>query len=204
MVTRRTSKHSKLNRCGIGLLVLLVIAGVVSATLILKPGKTAATTPKKAPVGAAVPSQFTFSGATGWWQGATSKSDIAIFPNAMNCFVSVQHITGSLTAKQARDQASVASLTSQGHTVTQLGSQSLSIKTNTGVKQYQLQQINVSNPSGASTSNGGQLEGGQESAYIPLSNSDFLYVEGYCDTSSELPTTIPVLQAISFDANKVK
>jgi hypothetical protein len=201
-MTRNTQKHLKLNRYGIGVLALLIIAGVIFTVFTVKPGQTDAVAPKKLPVGAAVPSQFTFSGTSGWWQGATNKTSIAIFPNAMNCFVSVQHITGSLAAKQAKDQASVASLTSQGHTIAQLGAQSMSIKTSAGVKQYQLQQINVSNPSGAST--GSQLESGQESAYIPLSSSDFIYVEGDCDTSAELPTTIPVLQAVSFGANKAR
>lgn len=200
MAVNTMKQKLPLIRLGLYSAVTLVFSAIAiaSAVIVLQRDRTDASPPAKPAVGASVPSQFSFGGATGWWQGATNETSIAIFPNAQDCFVSVQHITGSLAAKQAKDQAALASLTGQGHITSKLGTQSLSITTNTGVKQYQLQWISVSSPNGASASTESQVEGGQENAYVPLSSNDFLYVEGYCDTPTELPTTLPVLQAVKF------
>lgn len=150
----------------------------------------------KPSVGAAVPSQFAFAGAIGWWQGATNKTSVAVFHNTQDCFVSVQHNTGTIEAEQAKVQSASNTLINQGYSVTPINKLTLAFRTNEGVKQYQLDQSSVASQPGAS-----KVEGGQEFAYLPLANGH-IYIEGYCDTPAELSATIPVLQAFNFDENK--
>lgn len=70
----------------------------------------------------------------------------------------------------------------------------MTIQTNSGSKQYQLQQSSVTGPVGT-----GQVLGGQEFGYLQLS-SGYLYIEGYCNTSAKLAATIPALLAITFNS----
>ncbi len=112
-----------------------------------------------------------------------------------SCFTSVQHKTGTVDAA-AELQKTAASLTSQGYTVTPGSTQTLTIQTNTGPRQYELQQSSVMTPAGAN-----KLLGGQEFGYLQLSNG-YLKIMGYCETADELPATIPALQAIKFDTTK--
>lgn len=189
-------KHTffTLNRFTNSVLALLVIAAAATV-VVLQRNRTGAAPSVKPGVGAAVPSQFSFTGTLGWWQGATSKSDIALFHN-YDCFVSAQHKTGTIASDQAKRQKNQDSLTNDGYIVTPGVTQTLTIQTNTGPRQYQLQQSSVTAPAGAD-----KLEGGQEFGYLQLSNG-YLFVEGYCDTPDELPATIPALQAIKFDETK--
>ncbi len=187
--------HFRLNRYTSGILVFLFVA-TVSAIVAIQPNRTD-TKPAITPaVGAAAPSQFSFSGTPNWWQGATSKSDMALFHTIRDsCFTSVQHKTGTVDAA-AELQKTAASLTSQGYTVTPGSTQTLTIQTNTGPRQYELQQSSVMTPAGAN-----KLLGGQEFGYLQLSNG-YLKIMGYCETADELPATIPALQAIKFDTTK--
>jgi len=185
--------HFRLNRYTSGILVFLFVA-TVSAIVAIQPSRTD-TKPAITPaVGAAAPSQFSFSGTPNWWQGATSKSDMALFHTIRDsCFISVQHKTGTVDAA-AELQKSSASLTSQGYTLTPGSTQTLTLQTNTGPKQYELQQSSVTTPVGAS-----KVLGGKELGYLQLSNG-YIMIMGNCETAEQLSATIPALQAIKFDA----
>lgn len=183
-------KHFILNRYGAGILLFLVIAAV-SAVVITKYNHTDAAPSSKSGVGAAVPSQFSFMGTAGWWQGATNKTSMALFHNPHDCFTSIEHKMGIVDAA-AELQKTQASLTNDGYMVTPGGVQTLTIQTKTGPQQYELHQSSVATSAGAQP-----LEGGQEFGYLQLSNG-YLKVMGYCDTADELPATLPALQAIKF------
>ncbi len=187
------------NRYTTGLFALVIIAAAAAIFITKHNAVDAAPTAKPAAPKAVV-SEFTFTGATDWYQGPTRKGDMALFHKIQDsCFVSIQHITGTtIAADQAKKHKFDATLAAEGHIVTQIGTQNMTIKTNTGIKQYQLQQTSVSNPADASSS--AKLDGGTEEGYLPLPNNDFIYVEGNCETASELTATIPALQAITFDA----
>jgi len=73
---KQRRKHLNLNRYTVGAFTF-VVAVATSTPLIIKHNRTDAAPPAKPAVGAAVPSQFKFTGATDWWQGATSKTDMA-------------------------------------------------------------------------------------------------------------------------------
>lgn len=177
----------------LGILVAVVAAG--SFFFINGHSRTDAAPSLKPKIGAAVPSEFKFTGAVDWWQGATNKTSIALFHTLQDgCFVSVQHKMGSITADQINFQKTEDQLASAGHVITPVTTQTMTIQTNSGSKQYQLQQSSVTSPTGTS-----QVLGGQEFGYIQLS-SGYLYIEGYCNTSAELATTIPALQAVTFNS----
>ena len=190
-------KHNRirLNRYTAGLLIFLVVAGA-SAVVVILYNRTDAAPAVRPTVGTAVPSQFSFSGTPNWRQGPTNKTSMALFHNIRDsCFTSVEHKTGTVDAG-AELQKTQASLTSEGYTITPGSTQTLTMQTNTGSKQYELQQSAVTTPAGAST-----LMGGQEFGYLQLTNG-YLKIYGYCETAEELSATIPALQAIKFDSTK--
>jgi hypothetical protein len=178
----------------ISLASIVVVSAI--ALFVFQHKNTDAAPSTKPGVGAAVPSQFTFVGAIGWWQGATNKTSVAAFHNAHDCFVSMQHNGGTTAADEAKVQSANDGLINQGYTVTPLGTQTLTLQTNGGVRQYQLEQSSVTTPPGAN-----KVEGGQEFAYLPVANGH-IYIEGYCDTPAELPATITALHAFKFDESK--
>ncbi len=117
-----------------------------------------------------------------------------------SCFVSIQHITGTtIAAHQAKTHKFDGMLLGDGHTVTEIGTQNMTIKTDTGIKQYQLRQTDVTSPAGATADSGALVDGGVEEGYLVLSNNDFIYVEGDCEKSNELPATLPALQAMTYN-----
>lgn len=177
----------------LGILVAIATAG--SFIFVNEHNRTDATPSLKPKIGAAVPSEFKFTGAINWWQGATSRTSMALFHTLQDgCFVSLQQKTGTIAADQASFQKTESQLTSTGYTITPVAAQAMTIQTNSGSKQYQLQESSVTSPAGAS-----RVLGGQEFGYLQLSNG-YLYIEGYCNTSAELAATIPALQAVSFNA----
>lgn len=145
-------------------------------------------------VGAAVPSQFSFDGTVGWWQGATNETSMALFHRNTDdgCFVSAQYKTGIVDAAAAIQKTNSA-LTSSGYSVTPGTTQTLTLQTKVGLQSYELYQSTVTTPTGAQ-----QVEGGQEFGYVQLAGG-YIYIEGYCNTAAELPATIPALQAIKFN-----
>jgi hypothetical protein len=181
-----------LNRYSLSALALVAILVITFGMIVLGRSHTDATPSIKPGVGAAVPSQFSFTGSIGWWQGATNETSMALFHNAHDCFVSAQHKTGTVNVATEL-QKTQASLTGSGYTVTPGSTQSIVMQTKTGPQSYELYQSTVTTPAGANA-----VEGGQEFGYLQLSDG-YLFVEGYCDTAAELPATIPALQAIKFN-----
>jgi hypothetical protein len=188
-------KHNRirLNRHITNTLIFLAVAAASVVVVAKHNNRTTDAAPVvKQAVGAAVPSEFKFTGASGWWQGATNKTSMALFPNAQDCFTSVEYKAGTVDAA-AELQKTQATLTSSGYIVTPSSTQTLALQTAKGPQKYQLYQSTVTTPTGAST-----VEGGQEFGYLQPS-SGYLKIMGYCDTTAELPTTIPALQAMKFD-----
>ena len=190
-------KHNRirLNRYTVGILVFLVVTATC-AVVVMRHNRTDAGPAVKPAVGAAVPSQFSFSGTPNWRQGPTNKTSMALFHNIRDsCFTSTEHYAGTVDAA-AELQKAEASLTSRGYTVTPGSTRTLTIQTNTGPQQYELKQSSVITPSSAS-----KLMGGQEFGYLQLTNG-YLKIYGYCETAEQLAATIPALQAVKFDGTK--
>lgn len=181
-----------LNRYITSTVVLLVVAAA-SAVVMLRHNKTEATPSIKAGVGAAV-SKFSTTGVQGWWQGATNETSMALF-HGHDCFTSVEHKPGTVdVAAELQKQQDL--MTSAGYTVTLGGTQALELQTTAGSKQYELHQLNVTTPAGVQA-----LKAGQEFGYVQLV-SGYVKVMAYCDTSDQLPATIPALQSVEFDETK--
>jgi len=182
----------RLNRYIAGAAVIVIVVVAASAVVLLQYNRTDAAPAVKPATGASVPSQFSFTNTTGWFQGATNATSMAVFQTTHDCFTSVEHDQGTVNVAASLQQEQTI-LTNGGYTVTPGNSQTLSLQTSTGPQQYELHQYSVATPAGAS-----MVEGGEEFGYLQLS-SGYLKIEGYCNTSSELAATIPALQAIKFD-----
>jgi hypothetical protein len=176
-------------------IVAVAVLAVATTVAMTSRNKTDAAASVKPAVGAAVTSQFAFTGSTGWWQGATNKTSMAVFQDTHSCFVSAEHKTGTVDAV-AKLQKIQSSLASQGYMVTPGNIQTLILQTAAGQQRYELHQSTVTTPKGSN-----KVEGGQEFGYVQLSDG-YIKIMGYCDTADELPATIPVLRAIKFNETK--
>ena len=188
---KQKSNNLLFNRYLKGGFGVLVIAIAALSVFIVMRGSTDAAPKPTAALPASIPSDFSFSGMAGWWQGATNKTSMAVFQDSHNCFVSVQYNTGIVDTASVL-QESETSLTSVGYTVTPGTVQAVSLQTNAGQQSYQLHQYAVSGDGGE-----GQLEGGQEFGYLQFSGG-YLKIEGYCNTSDQLSATVSALQAIKY------
>jgi hypothetical protein len=133
-------KHPKLAYFSMFSVIALVLIAAVATAFTLQHRRTTAAPSVTPGLGASIPSQFTFSGAIGWWQGATNRTSIAVFHggDTDSCFVSVQHNTGSISADEAKVTGNTNTLTNQGYAVTPFSTKSLTFQTTEGAKQYQL------------------------------------------------------------------
>lgn len=191
---KQTHKHNRftLNRYTVGVLAILIIAVVTCSAVALEHNTTEAA-PSVRPATVALKSQFSFTGTSGWWQGATNNTSMALFHNAEDCFTSVEYKAGTVDVA-AELQKTQTLLTSEGYTVTPGNIQTLSLQMGAGGKpQYQLHQYAVTGARSA-----GRVEGGQEYGYLQLPNG-YVKIEGNCDNSQELAATVPALQAVKFD-----
>jgi hypothetical protein len=174
--------------------LVLVLGAATAGIVIFRANSSAANAPANPPVGAAVPSQFSFTGAADWWQGATNKTSMALF-HKYDCFTSVEHKTGTVdVASELQKMQDM--LSSDGYTVAPGSTQTLTLQTTAGPKQYELHQSSVTTPADAN-----KVKGGQEFGYIQLS-AGYIKVMGYCDTADQLPATLPALQGIKFNQAK--
>jgi len=190
---KQKQNYLTLNRYTTSALVLLVFAAA-SAVVMLHNNKTEAAPSVKPGVGAAVPSKFSTTGTQGWWQGATNKTSMALF-HGHDCFTSVEYKTGKVdVAAELQKQQDL--MTSAGYPVTLGSTQTLTLQTAIGSEQYDLHQLNVMTPVGTQA-----LKAGQEFGYVQLANG-YVKVMAYCDTSDQLPATIPALQSIKFNEAK--
>jgi hypothetical protein len=186
-------KHFTLNPYTVSTLILLVALIATAGVLMAKHNSTDAP-PVVKPSAAAIKSKFSFAGSTGWWQGATNNTSMALFRDH-ECFASIQYKPDTIDASSALKKTQ-ADLVAGGYMSTPGTTVVASLKFEEGQQQYQLHQYTVTG-----TGNGGQLYGGQEFGYLPLA-SGHIEVQAYCNTPDELPMTVSALQAIKFDANK--
>ncbi|HSX05685.1 MAG TPA: hypothetical protein VLF69_04410 [Candidatus Saccharimonadales bacterium] len=180
-----------LSRTVFSLLSSTLIIGAVITVLVVHRSRTAAT-PVVKPAAAAGAPRFSFRGTSGWWQGGTNKTSMALFPRTKDCFTSVEQKPGKIDAAAVL-QKGEAMLRSEGYTVAASNVVTIILQTNTGQQPYELHQYGVTGIGSA-----GRLYGAQEFGYLQLTNG-YIKIEGYCDTVDELPTTIPALQAITFN-----
>ena len=187
---QQTQNNVGLNRYTTGVLLLVVVMAV-SAVAAIWHNHTDAAPAVKPAVGAAVPSQFKFTGAADWWQGATNKTSMALFHKiADSCFTSVQHIPGTVDA--AAELEKLQTTQSGGGTSTPGAVLSVTLQTNSGSKQYELHQYTLTPPDKE------PLLRGLELGYLQLPGS-YIKIEGHCETPDELSATIPALQAITLN-----
>ncbi|HEX8183051.1 MAG TPA: hypothetical protein VF575_05630 [Candidatus Saccharimonadales bacterium] len=190
--------HIKLNRYTIGTLVILTVLVASSAGVMIKNNRAQASPAVNQAVPRNVQSQFTFNGAADWRQGPTRLKDMALFHDIQDsCFTSMQRKTGSVAADKTEHDKTNADLIRDGRAVTPGNAVSVTLQTNDGLKSYQLQQFMITTPPG-----GEKLLGGMEYGYLPLSENDYILIEGHCETYEQLAATIPALQAITFDASQ--
>lgn len=139
--------------------------------------------------------QFSFnaSDAPGWRKGPADTTSLALFHDDPSCFVSIAHKTGVID-EAAELQSTLKNLTADKYAVKPVDPVSTMVQTPSGPKQYKLYQYSV-----AGEGSGGKLYGGQAFGYVSLSDS-YLTIQGYCDAADQLPTILPALQTVIFDA----
>lgn len=82
---KEQNNRIKVNKVLFSILALIVLAGATTGILTLGRNHTDAAASVKPTVGVSVPSMFSFSGSTGWFQGATNKTSMALF-HKYDCF----------------------------------------------------------------------------------------------------------------------
>lgn len=184
-------KHNRLSlsRYTVGMLAILIVVVAACSAVGIEHNITEAA-PSVKPAAVTVKPLFSFAGASGWWQGATNQTSMALFHSAEDCFTSVEYKSGTVDASTELQKTKTL-LTSMGYAVTLDNTQSLALHVSADSKQqYQLHQYAVTGAGSA-----GKVEGGQEYGYLQLS-SGYVKIEGNCDNPTELTSTIPALQAV--------
>jgi hypothetical protein len=193
-------KHKQLQtksyRSFIVLVAILAIVSVTIVTVLVLRNSTEAEAPSQAKQ-KTIKSVFSFDAAKapGWRQGPTNTTSMAIFANNMDCWVSLDTKVGTVN-EQVELQKSFTMLTSDGYTLEQKETLPLTLPTTSGAKPYNLYQYVVSG-NGA----GGELYAGHQVGYIQFPQK-YALIHVYCKTVDQLPTAMPVLQAITFDDSK--
>lgn len=190
VVMKQKPSRAVLNRYAISLFVLLVVF-IAVITLVWARRDSTEALPAAAKPATSAKSQFSFSGTSGWHQGPTNGTSMALFSNDHSCFASIEHKTGAVDIaaelQKNQDNISVIGGTSMPGAVL-----TATLQVGAGKQQYDLHQYSESGASG-----GKKLMGGLQLGYIQLLDG-YLKIEGHCNTADELPTTIPALQAIKF------
>jgi hypothetical protein len=195
----KQKKHPKQKSILITMLSILVIVASFGVLLVLHHNSPVIADKKVA----AIPTQsmFSFAGATDWRMGPRNGTSMALFgkrdADGMSpCFTSVLYTPGSIDIATKLEQTeSLAMGTGDGSTTTTpLGTQTLTMQTTEGKRQYSLDQFKVASPPGQD-----HLMEGQEFGYLQLTNG-YIKITGNCETADGLTTTIPALQAITFDS----
>lgn len=187
---RTQQKHLKSKLTVTVLISVALIVGALIAFFLLRPDPSlsAQTTEPQ--------SKFSFTGAEGWFQGATNETSMAVFNtnDTMSCFVSVEYKVGTVDIQEeVLLLESAASKRGAGYQVVFMDSVDMTLKTSTGPLSYSLNQSQVTTSEGAD-----KLKAGQEFGIINL-DSHHIKVMGYCDEPSELEATLPALRAIQFN-----
>ncbi|MEO6761606.1 MAG: hypothetical protein ABI220_04505 [Candidatus Saccharimonadales bacterium] len=190
--------HKIINCYTLSGLAILVIAAVLFTVFTMKHSTTnAALTPKtNSQLAQKTPGnpQFSFdsTGVTGWKQGPRDKISMALFYHPTDCFISVEHKSGTVDVAAALSKLETG-WTGSGNAASEVGTPKVTLQTNSGQQQYDLHQYSITGPEGAS-----KLYSGEEFGYIQLDNG-YIKIEGYCKPGDQLPATIPALEAIKFN-----
>lgn len=192
-------KHYQLkpNRIAVVLLIIFAVLGTTLIVILTNRDNTEASLSLKPNTNKAVQSQFSFDAAkvSGWSQGPTNATSMAVFADNKDCWISVERKPGVVN-EASEISNNQAKLVQDGYTVT-LGEKSLlTLQSNNSKKQYTLHQQSVAGTGGA-----GQVYSGQAFGYVQL-DEEYVFVQGYCDISDHLTTIIPALQSIKFDDTK--
>lgn len=170
-------------------LALCVVALGVGAALLLLPKVFA----KNGSVSTQVKAKslFSFTGTPGWRQGPSNETSMALFgaerkDSTSSCFTSMEYKTGNIDAGAALEKQQ-ADLQATGNVVKRIKTTTATLSTNSGKKQYQLQQYDIA-------SKGEKLMGGLALGYLQLKDG-YVKIDSHCNTAEELETTIPALQA---------
>ncbi|MGB3008968.1 MAG: hypothetical protein WBB33_01260 [Candidatus Saccharimonadales bacterium] len=137
---------------------------------------------------------FSFTGADGWKQGPSNTTSMALFYDH-SCFVSVEYKLGTVN-EQAELQKVKADLSAIGYTAKPLADTQATIRNGDVDTPYSLHQFVVTG-----TEKTPQVKEGQEFGYLQLENG-YVISKGYCDTTSQLPLTIPVLKSIKLTLSR--
>lgn len=187
-----TKQNSKSKTLILSTIIAIVLLGGLTAFLVIRNStQVSADTTKNSPAA----SHFSFIGATGWWQGATNETSMALFDKneTKACFTSAEYIAGTVDiSPEVQKTQNLASLKGDGYVVTSIGVKEMNIQTSEGEKTYSLHQSSVVTPAGFD-----KLKGGQEFGFVELTNG-YIKIMGYCDTPEQLANTLPSLQAIKF------
>lgn len=170
--------------------VLLVIA--VLCVIFLTQGSGAETS-------ATTKTAFVQSEFSGWSNQLVPASDGTIISSYSysigdSCRVAMVHEKGTVNvAAKLQQKVAVIADAPDIISIKQQDEKSLTLQTSAGPKGYTLHQYVVK---GEKTELGTAF-GGQEFAYLPLSNG-YIYINGFCKTSDQLPKTIPALEAVTY------
>lgn len=187
--TQTQRNHKKLHALTVALLIIAAASG--TAYLFSKSSNKVSTAAVKADAPASKSkSPFSFTGAPGWRKGPSNSTSLALFHDN-GCFVSAEYKAGTVD-KDAELEKTHSSLTEMGYTDTLTASPTVSIQIGEEERRYQLNQFTVTGEGSA-----GEIQRGQEFGYIQLTDGH-VKVSGYCNTSNQLPHTVPALKAMNF------
>ena len=200
-IMKLTKNHRRfpLNRYGVGVLLLMIIVVATGCILILNHKKTADAAKSNSAPAKEVVSMFSFGGASGWTKGPTNGTSMALFHTGIDgCFVSAEYKTGTIDPAAAVQQWS-SQAASDGHAATEVAAKDMTIKTNTGVKNYTLHEFNLAGDEDHNAAS--PLMTGVDLGYLPLSKG-YIKFTGDCNTADELPPTLDVFMSYKFDQSK--
>lgn len=179
-------------------LVALVVLAAVTTFIAVKYTRadnipTPVTTTQNGPISGNPQFSFNATAAPGWSQGPTDKVSLAIFLDDHSCWAYANHKPGVVNATTELQKMQDDLKKDRGFTMAPGATLQLTLKTTSGELPYQLHQSSVESK--------GELYGGQEFGYIPLSDSH-IYIAGYCNNAEQLAAIAPALRAITFDSSK--
>lgn len=177
-----------------GSLIFVFVAafGIASVALFTGRDRADAIADEAQEQSSVVSSRFSFTGVENWTKGPSNETSLAAFHEGSdNCFVSAEYITGSLDESSALQKV-IEPFTTTGYAVTPQSDVTMYTLVDGKQQEYQLHQYTVK-----ATSSTPAVKEGNEFGFISVKNG-YIKVEGHCDTSAELPVTVPALQAIEF------
>lgn len=146
---------------------------------------------------------FSFGGAEGWHKGPTTATSMALFSPSDHsgispCLLTAEYYVGKVNSDDLQAQ-NLQTLQSNNKVVAKIADVSTSIQTSEGTKNFTFHRYNVAKPAGQES----PVMGGNELGFVQLKKG-YLKLSGRCDTTDQLPSTLPALAALKFDATALK